>query len=394
LKGQKMKTLTKMIIVIVTLSLLVSGFAPAQNSSSGESRDGLDINTREAEVTAVLAQAQTGQPLTPSPAPSPPAPVSAPTPVQAVSQQLDSLINSLSFRSQAGSGNTVLVIPSEQTTTQDLITINEDMNVMSRIFEKNLEQERVTTVGSSIFIPGRRERYGALLGSNRGQIQSMYLQGFGALFLLKVDFPLSPPPDEKKEQPETQKAEQGDPVWRQIRQEMYEPEKISRDRRKDRQESKYDAEKVENLKTTLIQTLKHAANIRCLEPDESVILTVVGSGESTGVSIVTASGAPGQVVVVQKGPDGAKTQKLIQGNSLDVLEDIGFSSPVILVIRTKKSDIDEFSKGDLDFDKFRQRVKLLTYPVLGGRDLIDDIYGDYSDPFVQLRSSGSSNIRR
>jgi len=358
-----MKSFTKTILT-VALSLLVTAFAQAQTSVS----------------------------VTPSPTPSLPTPAPAPTPVQAVSQELDSLIGSISFRSQSGSSNTVLVIPSEQTTTQDLITINEDMNVMSRIFEKNLEQERVTTIGSSIFIPGRRERYGALLGSSRGQIQSMYLQGFGALFLLKVDFPLSPPPDVQEQEQETQKAEQGDPVWREIRQEIYEPEKIRRDRRKDRPESKYDAEKVENLKTTLIKTLKHAANIRCLKPDESVILTVVGGGESTGVSIVNASGAPGQVVVVQKGPDGAKTQRLIQGNSLEVLEDIGFSSPVTLVIRTKKSDIDGFSKGDLDFDKFRQRVKLLTYPILGGADMYDE-YGGHFDPFVQYRSSGSNRRR-
>lgn len=387
-----MKAFTQTIIVIVTLSMLISGFAPAQNVSGEEVRDDMDINTREAGVTVMLAQAD--QPVTPSPAPSQTATPAPTPPALPASASVDLVSNNMfdgfSFGSRTGSAVTVLVIPSEQTTTQDLIKINEDMNVMSRIFEKNLEQERVTIFSSGIFLPGRRNAYGALLGSSRGQIQSMYLQGFGALFLLKVDFPLSPPPDEKEEQQqETQKAEQGDPVWRQIKQEIYEPEKIRRDRRKDHRESQYNAEKVENLKTALIKTLKHAANIRCLKPDESVILTVVGGGESTGVSIVTANGAPGQVVVVQKGPDGAKTQKLIQGNSLGALEDIGFSSPVILVLRTKKSDIDGFSKGDLDFDKFRQRVKLLTYPILGGADGHSDPYA----PFVQLRSSGS-NMRR
>lgn len=358
-----MKTLTRTIIVIVTLCMLTSGFAPAQTAS-----------------------------VTPSTS-LPPTPATPPAPVQAVDKQLDSLVRSISLGARTGSSNTVLVIPSEQTTTQDLIAINEDMNVMSRIFEKNLEQERVATFTNNIFIPGRRARYGALLGGGGGQIQSMYLQGFGALFLLKVDFPLSPPPDEKEEQQQdTEKAEQGDPVWREIRQEMYEPGKIDRGRRKDRQESQYDAEKVENLKTALIKTLKHAANIRCLKPDESVILTAIGAGESDGVSIVTSNGAPGQVVVVQKGADGTKMQSVVQGNSLDALEDIGFSSPVTLVIRTKKSDIDEFSKGDIDFEQFRQRVKLLTYPVLGGMDMYDE-YGGRFDPFVQLRSSGS-NIRR
>ena len=390
-----MKTLTQTVIVIVTLCMLTSGFAPAQIVPGEDTGDAIGIDSSDAGVTIMLAQAQTA-PVTPSPTPSPPiptAPATVSAPVQSVDKQLDSLISSISFSSRSGSDNTILVIPSEQTTTQDLIAINEDMNVMSRIFEKNLEQERVTTFTSNIFIPGRRERYGALLGSSRGQIQSMYLQGFGALFLLKVDFPLSPPPDvQEEQQQETEKAEQGDPVWRKIRQEMYEPGKIDRERRKDRQESKYDAEKVDNLKTALIKTLKHAANIRCLKPDESVILTVIGAGESPGVSIVNTGGSPGQVVVVQKGPDGTKMQSVVQGNSLDALEDIGFSSPVTLVIRTKKSDIEAFSKGDLDFEQFRQRVKFLTYPVLGGADMYDE-YGGRFDPFVQLRSSGS-NIRR
>jgi hypothetical protein len=262
---------------------------------------------------------------------------------------------------------------------------------MSRIFEKNLEQERVTTVTNSIFIPRRRDAYGMFLGSSRGQIQSMYLQGFGAMFLLKVDFPLSPPLDVQDEEKEIKKTEQGDPVWRQMQQELYEPEKVNRERRKDRQESKYDAEKVENLKTILIKTLKHAANIRCLAPDESVILTIVGKSESTGKTIATARMIQGenQIVIVEKDAYGTKTQKVVPGNSLDVLEDMGLSSPTILVIRTKKSDIDEFSKGDLDFEKFRQRVQLLTYPLLGGADG----HGDHFNPFVHLRSTGSSNMR-
>ncbi len=358
-----MKTLTRTIIVLVALSMLATAFA----------------------------QAQTNRPVAPSPAPSPPTPAPAPTPVQAVSQELDSLIGSLSFRSQAGSGNTVLVIPSEQTTTEDLLTINEDMNVMSRIFEKNLEQERVSTVTSNIFV-SRSNVILPLLGSSRDQIQSMYLQGFGALFLLRVDFPLSPPPDVQEQEQEIQQSEQGDPVWDQMRQQMYEPEKVDRRRRTDSPESKYDPEKVENLKTTLIKALKHAANIRCLKPDESVILTIVGKGDITGTTIAGARAIPGedQIVIVQKDAYGTKTQKVVQGDSLDVLEDMGLSLPTVLVIRTKKSDIDIFAKGDIDFEKFHQRVQLLTYPLLGGVD------GGFRNPYgfhSHTRSTGSSSSR-
>jgi hypothetical protein len=195
----------------------------------------------------------------------------------------------------------------------------------------------------------------------------MYLQGYGALFLMKVDFPLSPPPQAREEK-ETKKGEEGDPVWDQMRREIYEPEKVDRIRRTDRSESKYDAEKVENLKTTLIKALKHAANIRSLKPDESVILTITGRGEATGRKIASARVLPerNEILVQERTADGKMITKLVQGTSLDALDDLRLSSPAILTIRAKKSDIDEFAKGDLDLDKFRQRTQMLTCPYLGG----------------------------
>ncbi len=205
--------------------------------------------------------------------------------------------------------------------------------------------------------------------------------------MLKVDFPLSPPPHAQEQEQETQKVEEGDPIWQEIRQQMYEPEKLDTRRRTDSPESKYDAEKVENLKTTLIKALKHAANIRSLKPDESVILTVIGRGDVTGTTIEAARVLPGenQILIQERTTDGKMITKMVTGSSLD---GIGLSSPAVLVIRTKKSDIDEFAKGDLDLEKFRQRVKLLTYPLLGGAGG----HGGHFSPFVHLRSTGSSNV--
>ncbi len=356
-----MKTLTHTITALVALSLLAAGVASANNTPP----------------TPVL-------PTTPSPAP---APIQTSVATVNVNDNMYNLTRSISsLGSRTSSTGTVLVIPSEQTSTEDLLTINEDMSVMSRIFAKNIEQARISTARSSIFV-SRNDPFSMLMGTGRGGIQSMYLQGFGALFLMNVDFPLSPPPDMQDDEKETQTAEQGDPVWRQMRQEMYEPEKVDRRRRTDRPEEKYDAEKVENLKTTLIQALKHAANIRSLKPGESVILTITGSGQATGTTItaVTHSGE-NQIIVSERAGDGNTRTRIVQGTSLD---DIGSSSPTILVIRTKKSDIAEFAKGDLDFDEFRKRVQLLTYPLLSGSAGHRDPYGLYMGP----RSTGSSSRR-
>ena len=97
----------------------------------------------------------------------------------------------------------------------------------------------------------------------------------------------------------------------------------------------YDAEKVEKLKSTLINALRHAANIRALKPDQWAIVTVVGG-----------AGQPGTTVT-----------KMYQGKPVLVT---GSLLPTVLTICVKRSDIDSFSKGDLDFDQFQKQTKVFT----------------------------------
>jgi hypothetical protein len=382
-----MKTLTQTIITIVALSLLAAGVVSANNASD------VEIQATTTDIGAIVAQAQPSQPATPAPptvttptpTPTPAIPQPTPPTLPSISKNVYNLTG-LSYGLRTGSSDMVLVIPTEQTKTEELIAINEDMNVMARIFETNLEQDRITTSRGGIFIPSR-DLFGMYMGG-RGDIQSMYLQGYGAIFMLKVDFPLSPSSEEKKEEKATKKTEEGDPVWQVTKQQMFEPEKVHTRRTTDRPEVKYDPEKVENLKTTLIKTLKHATNIRVLKPDESVILTVTGSGEATGTKIITANvaGNSRQVVIQEKGANGQTSMRIVNGNSLD---DIGLSTPTVLVIRAKKSEIDAFAKGKLDFDKFRASVQMFSYPYLGSVEVRGDNLGFYMSD--EPRSTGSSS---
>jgi len=377
-----MKTLTHTIIVTIALSLLATGAVSAKNVSDAEIQAAVELQVQKAqleqskaEFAAALAQAQISQPAAPvlptTPAPTVP-PESSPS-VAAVERNIYELTDAFSFGPQAGSSDMVLVIPSEQTSTEELIAINEDMNVMSRLFETNLEQGRITTARSGFFGP-RYNPFGMYLAGGRGGIRSMYLQGYGALFLLKVDFPLSPSSDVQQEEKELKKEEQGDPVWQKMRSEIYEPENVGRRRKTARPEEKYDPEKVENLKTTLIKTLKHATNIRSLKQDESVVLTVTGISGSTSAKIIAVTSAgENQVLVQERDDNGKMITRLVRGTGKE-LNDIGLSSPTILVIRVKRSEIDAFAKGELDLDKFRGRVQVLTYPLLGGA------LGSFSSP--------------
>jgi len=340
-----MNTLTRAIVVFAVASLISVGSIPAQNVLDENSREALAAQ-REAEVAqkqaaqqqveaaqrqmevekaqAMVAVLAAEQPLS-----VPAAPV-APTPPL--------VWFSHAWPSRPGGAGSVLVIPLAEINAEDVVAIAEDMNVMSRIFEKNLEQARIVTARGGLFASSR-DPWVALLGGDDA-IESMYLQGYGALFLMRVDFPLSAPPQVEEEKQAEQKAEK-DPVWEQMQREMYEPQEAARGSQKE-PEQKYDAEKVESLKTTLIKALKHAANIRSLKSDESVILTVTGSGESAGahVAAIHSRGASlsqrNQVVVQEKGSDGTVKTRIVGAPSSG---ETTYFSPTALVIRAKKSDI-------------------------------------------------------
>lgn len=242
-------------------------------------------------------------------------------------------------REYSGTGR-VLVIPTAEMKVQDLVMIMEDMNIMSRIFDKKLKEANL--------IPGfGGYSSGVFFSWNRIETKAFYLVDYGAFFLMKVNFPLSPPAETEEKQTE----EDVDLIWEQTKQEIYEPEDIKRTGRRKRttkrSRKEYDADKVENLKRTLIRVLKHAANIQNLKPNEWIILTVIGETEQTGEVILS------RIYTVIKGNDVIYDQPL--------LSETGFSSPTVLTMRVIKSDVDAFSKGKLDFEQFHQRVQIFIY---------------------------------
>ena len=342
-----MKTLTQILIVCVAVNLIAGGSVVAGNMTSEDTPVAPEVqvkqteqaNTQTEHIRTVVTAAQNQ---------------SSPTYGTKITVPAISTGRNMLLGSPFGNTNSVLVIPSTEITTEDIATINEDMNIMSRIFEKNLERAHINV--GSMFIPSSDPwNFNIVFGRGKQTTQSMYLQGYGALFLMKVDFPLSPGKkiEEEKETQQKQKNEEDvDPVWMQTKQDMFEPEKSRKEKSK-RPKQEYDADKVENLKTTLVQSLKHAANIRTLKPDEQIILTITGSSTSSGIKSMRRIPETGQVIVV----DEDNNTKIIQGGKIG---DAGLSLPTILVIRAKKSDIDRFAKGDLDFDQFQQNTQTLT----------------------------------
>jgi hypothetical protein len=336
----KMKTFIRTITIIIVLTFILTTLAIAQNAA-GTASVGLVSNDDE-----LLAPSSTNA--------------------------LVQLRTLLSTTNQQHDGGKVLVIPTSEIKPQEMANLMEDMTVMCRIFDKKLAQSNL--------IP-RRPFLGRMTFSNpfsmdNQSMGAMYVQGYGVLFMTTVDFPLSPPP--KTEEKEEIDEEDADPVWEQMKQEIFSPQETAR-RTAGRQEETYDATKVENLKSTLVKALVHAANIRHLKPDESVILTVTGSGTSSNSVKVTAIPGHNQVMVTYKDKNKNVT-KLLTSPSLN---DLGISSPMVLTIRAKKSYIDALAQNKIDFDEFEQKMQLLTYPCLG-----ENLSRGSSPYFWQSGSSG------
>jgi hypothetical protein len=266
--------------------------------------------------------------------------VPAPMPVQASAGDnlRDLLIGMNSFGGGSGS---VLVVPAGQMSVEDLASAIQDTATMARVFDSMLKQAGLNTSGMNSF---SFSYSGPFIGQGFAAARNIYLQGYGVLFTMNVGFPLSPGPAQEEAEPNESEAEV-DPVWQQAQQDLYQPQRVDRGRRERRPEEKYSPERVESLKRTLITSLKHAANIRGLQPSESVIVTVIGQAPQGGG--VTEPFSNTDVYV------GASAGGIQQ------------SSPTVLTIRAKVADIQSYAQGDLDLDQFRSKVQVLSNPYLG-----------------------------
>ncbi len=372
-----MKSVIPTITVLTVFSLTIVGSVSAQNSREEEfeaAREELAAAQRQAESAIMEAETAAKQAETMQ--------------RQKEAVLLDKLRLDLAFQltnaQQHGGGGRVLVVPTVEMKAEDLAAIMQDMNIMNRIFDKKLNYPLRLGEGETIVL-------GGLFASNRGKhfisgddkaTKAIYVGGYGALFFIKVNFPLSPPRGVKIE-----KIEEGvDPVWEETKQEIYaskearativaSPDNIGFEevlkslRAGTSVLPEYDAEKVDELKRKLIKTLKHAANIRSLKPQDQVVLVVRGTPQPvvTTEIRITQNNEVGKTMVV--------TPRILKATSASL-------SSLVLTIRVKKSDIDAFSKGELDFNQFRERIQILTSQAKLGGEKSSKVNLNLTDSFL------------
>ena len=244
----------------------------------------------------------------------------------------------------------VLVIPAQEMTPATYDRIVADLSIMNRIFEKNTRPTGdVTRIYGTVLGGPGDVMTPRILRSLGGRPKPMYIGGYGAVFSLVVDFPLLAPP----EAPEPNKvAENADRTWLQAQQELLDPQAALRLQRGTSQARAYRAEAVETLRSTLIGLLKHATNIRDLTPEAWLTILVQGPAPTTRAGAPESVGAAG---AVYGGNSRYEQQQTL------ILPETRSEGRTLLTLRAKKSDIDQYAKGQLDDTQFQQRVQVVTH---------------------------------
>jgi hypothetical protein len=269
-------------------------------------------------------------------------------------------------RAPDGAAN-ALVIRSSDSDPKDQSELQEDLAVMSHILDKALDENlggdtRGKAMGIDVFFT-----------PNSSPVRSLYLEGYGALFMLKVRFPVLAPPAKEETQKEKQPE---DSAWEEARRELFGQPQAGVPAPAPGEE--YSEEKVSKLKDALLEALKNAANIRGLKSDESVTVCIFGGGSKGGGgarAVVRAKPANPPVPPVPPAPplgSGEAGSKTIPGRT-PRLPSTGWhvaSGPqagtpaargTIMTIRVKKSDIEAFSKGKINLEEFRKKARITAY---------------------------------
>ncbi len=246
----------------------------------------------------------------------------------------------------AGPANAVLLVPSGRSARGELLALTEDLTIMCRVFDRLLEQAGLRESDprsiSRYFRSGDEGRWlGQMFGEPSDRTQCLYVEGYGPLFVMSVEFPLVPPP---VEEPSAEPNEPTDPLWNQVRQETYAAQTARTVDRPDPR-SEYSPLKVQQLKETLTRALKHAANIRAV--DQSATLTVVVKG--LGVSAPPSSGP------WTFGPQARWSLRA------DVVGEAAArpSATSMLTLRASMEDIRALASRQITDGDFRKRIELI-----------------------------------
>jgi hypothetical protein len=228
-----------------------------------------------------------------------------------------------------------LVLPRNVAEAASQSETEEDLNVMSHLLEKaatSREEQNARAHGIWYHSPF----------SSSPALRNLYLEGYGAIFFLNVNYALTPPPAKADESDAKQER---DSEWEDARRELSQPRGSRSDYLLSTPEPltpvgsaapKYDADKVESLQKNLAQALRNAIHIRKLKSDETVTIVVMGRPSSAAMKLTTGN----RRRVASTVPAGTATTR------------------EKLIIRAKRSDIEAFQNEKLSLEDFRKKLMI------------------------------------
>jgi hypothetical protein len=229
-------------------------------------------------------------------------------------------------------GGRTVVVRTSESDPKEQAELEEDLGVMSHILEKVATEKKSNQ-------PFRPMGINVFYTPGASPLRNFYLDGYGALFLLNVGFPLLPAPtgEVEKEKSETSST------WDEARQELYgQPKRTTTFTMTG---EPYDEDRVNRLRDSLVDALRNASNIRGLKPDDWLTVCVFGSAGQPRVRAVERRGKAGEV----------RTETITSepGNAL--------LRQSMMTIRVRKSDADALARGNLSLEAFHKRAHVVTY---------------------------------
>jgi hypothetical protein len=262
--------------------------------------------------------------------------------------------------------------------------LEEDLSVMTHILSQALERGLGEETPQSKM--GVRLLY---TGSGRS-VRALYLGGFGALFMIKVNVPLLAIPEPSEEKAAVKAP---DSEWESARREV-----LGLDSKEEpfwtsttSSDLPFDFDQVDGLKKTILIALKNASNIRGLRPDDFLSVAVFGHPAGTVAKVSyhvddefgqkrqaehelkaanserTPETAPaaGNVLpsVRSKSSHRSSVSRTLHASSTS--SNLGLTSALqkgtVLTMRVRKSDVDAFAEGKLNLDDFTKKVTMAAY---------------------------------
>jgi hypothetical protein len=225
----------------------------------------------------------------------------------------------------------------------------EDLNIMSFLLSQTLEHMSGNDADDyKLGIP-------ILLKGGGRSVEASYIEGFGAVFNVKVNFPLLASIEK-----ETPKNTENPSDWERARQALAgtgAPSALAWAGNPFEQGQPYDAHQIEALKHKVIEVLRNASNLRHVQPNESIVVVFNGrpsepdrTGGDSSITTDTASSPEDQATEA-----GHRAASVARGSNQQP------ERATIMTIRIIKGNADSFAKKQMSEDKFLHAVEVTTY---------------------------------